>query len=388
MPNYFYPLIKIMPDEYEIPTFIEKVRVIHTKYDNIKRNINLEHLIGSLNDLNSLVEMYSVKLSIIRQIEMVLVHIIKVGSPVSEKHMMHSVFYGSPGVGKSRTALILANIWKSLGLLKRTPSGMLVSEPKKSIDKLIQIRDDFIALYDNYTNPEKKDCKSMMEKHQRDWISIRNRLIGMNLTTTSFMDSSVVVCGREDLVAEYAGQTSTKASKFLTNCLGKCLIIEEAYALYLGDTDTYGMEAITVLNRFMDEHPDELMVIFTGYEDKLRDSIFKAQPGLQRRCIWFFHLQGYSPKGLCSIFVKQLKESNWSVKDMDYLLKFFERNIAKFPNFGGDTHRFVFLCKLFNSSKIINSLTTEDIVSEDIEYILDNEDIENAYVEYLKHMGL
>jgi hypothetical protein len=386
MPNYFYCLIKIMSNE--ILSFVEKLRIIHSKYDSVKRNINLERLIDSLKDLNSLIEMYSVKMTIIRQIEMTLVHIIKVGNPVSEKHMMHSVFYGTPGVGKSRTALILANVWKALGLLKRTPESMLISEPKKSLEKMIQIRDDFITLYDTYSNPEKKDCKSMMEKCQKDWLSIRNRLIGMNLSTTSFVDSNIIVCGREDLVAEYAGQTSVKTSKFLTGCLGKCLIIEEAYTLYLGDTDTYGMEAITVLNRFMDEHADEIMVIFTGYEDKLRDSIFKAQPGLQRRCIWFFHLQGYTAKGLCEIFINQLKESNWLIKDTDYILDFFERNISKFPNFGGDTSRLVFQCRLFHSRKIIDSLSTAEITSMDIEYILDNEDIDNAYTEYLKHTGL
>lgn len=377
-----------MSDEHIILSFIEKLRIIYNKYDNIKKNINLEHLTGSLNELNTLIEMYSVKMSIIRQIEMVLVHIIKTGAPLTEKHMMHSVFYGNPGVGKSRTAIILANIWKALGLLKRTPSGILVLEPKKSIDKLIQIRDDFITLYDNYSNPERKECKNMMEKHQKDWISIRNRLIGMNLTTSSFIENNIVVCGREDLVAEYAGQTSIKASKFLAGCLGKCIIIEEAYTLYLGDTDTYGMEAITVLNRFMDEHADEIIIIITGYEDKLKNSIFRAQPGLQRRCIWFFHLQGYSPKGLCEIFVSQLKECNWAIKDIDYLLKFFDKNISKFPNYGGDTYRLVFQCRLFHSSKIIDNLSVIDIVSEDIEYKLDNEDIDSAYIEYLKHSGL
>jgi hypothetical protein len=368
-----------------IPEFIDKVRSLHSRHSTIRSNISLDDLIESLNELNDLIEIYSVKEAIITQIEMLLVLIIKNDFSAFNKDMLHTVFYGSPGVGKSRTAYILAKIWRSLGILKRSPVGNFLSNPRKHFEKISQLREDFVALYDNYLTPEKKDCKSMMDKYQKDWLSIYNRLIGMDSRLNS-QEDNIVICSREDFVAEYAGQTSIKTANFLNKCLGKCIIIEEAYTLHMGETDGYGLEAITVLNRFMDEHCDELIVIFTGYENKLRDSIFKAQPGLERRCQWFFHLQSYSAEGLAKIFTKQLKDMDWYVKDRDFLIDFFKKNISSFRNYGGDTIKLAFKCKLYHSKKIFDKLYTDE--TKDIDYILDNPVIEKAFEEYCKHIKL
>ena len=42
---------------------------------------------------------------------------------------------------------------------------------------------------------------------------------------------------RTDLVAGYLGQTAIKTSKVITDCIGGCLFIDEAYAL--ADNDSY-----------------------------------------------------------------------------------------------------------------------------------------------------
>lgn len=368
-----------------IPEFINKVKTLYNRYPTIQSNISLDDLIESLIELNDLIEIYSVKDAVVTQIEMLLVLMIKNDYSAFNKEMLHTVFYGNPGVGKSKTAYILAKIWRSLGILKRTPIGSFLTNPKKHFDKLKQIREDFIILYDNYLTPEKKDCKSMMDKYQKDWLSIYNRLISMDSRFGS-PENNIVVCGREDFIAEYAGQTSVKTFNFLNKCLGKCIIIEEAYTLYMGENDGYGLEAITILNRFMDEHSDELIVIFTGYENRLRESIFKAQPGLERRCQWFFHLQSYSALGLSKIFIKQLNDMEWYIEDNEFLVDFFTKNIISFPNYGGDTNKFAFKCKLYHSKKIFNRLYESK--SKEIEYIIDNSIIEEAFEEYRKHIKL
>jgi len=368
----------------EVDLFIIKVKSLYERYSNIRHNINIDELTTSLNELNELIEIYSVKDAILNQIQMLLVLMIKNDFTSFNKEMLHSVFYGSPGVGKSKTAYILAKIWRSLGVLKRSPVGIFLSNPRKHFEKITQIRNDFTKLYDSYLVPEKKDCKSMMIRYQKEWLSLYNRLIGID--SINVQGDNIVICGREDFIAEYAGQTSVKTTNFLNKCLGKCIIIEEAYTLYMGENDAYGLEAITILNRFMDEHNDELIVIFTGYEDNLKNSIFKAQPGLERRCQWFFHLQSYSYLGLSKIFVKQLKDMDWYVKDIEFINNFFKTNIKYFPNYGGDTSKFAFKCKLSHSKKIFDSLYKDD--KNDIEYILENSVVEDAFKEYRQHITL
>jgi hypothetical protein len=368
----------------EIDLFIIKVKHLYDKYLNIRSNINIDELTVSLLELNELIEIYSVKDAILNQIQMLLVLMIKNDFISFRNEMLHSVFYGSPGVGKSKTAYILAKIWRSLGILKRSSVGIFLSNPQKHFEKIAQIRNDFTKLYDSYLVPEKKDCKNMMDKYQKEWLSIYNRLIGID--SVNSQEDNIVICSREDFIAEYAGQTSIKTTNFLNKCLGKCIIIEEAYTLYIGENDSYGLEAITILNRFMDEHSDELIVIFTGYEDNLKESIFKAQPGLERRCQWFFHLQSYSYSGLSKIFIKQLKDMEWSVEDTSFIIDFFRNNIKYFPNYGGDTNKFAFKCKLCHSKRIFDILSNDE--KNNIEYVLENNIIEEAFEEYNQHIAI
>jgi len=368
----------------DIDNFIIKVKYLHEKYPSVKLNIILDELVSSLNELNELVEIYSVKEAILSQIEMLIVLTIKSDFTSFSKDMLHTVFYGTPGVGKSKTAFILARIWRALGMLKRSPLGVFLLDPRKYFVKIQQIRNDFINLYDSYLIPDKKDCKTMMEKYEKNWLSIYNQLISVSSSPEN-QENNIVICGREDFVAEYAGQTSIKTSSFLKKCLGKCVIIEEAYLLYLGESDTYGLEAITVLNRFMDEHKDELIIIFTGYEKKLKESIFKAQPGLERRCQWFFHLEGYTVIGLTKIFIKQLNDMNWGVENSDFIVNFFNENIKYFPNFGGDTQKLAFKCKLHHSKKIFNNLYNN---INELKYIIDETTLLQAFDEYKNHITL
>jgi hypothetical protein len=376
-----------MINENEVRDFIVKVSNLSPKYDKIRRCINIPLLIDNLKELDELVEVYAVKSAIIRQVNMLIVLIIKNDQISLEKEMLHTVFYGNPGVGKSRTAFVLAKIWQALGILSTVEGAKDIScKNQDFLTKINQIRDEYISLYDKYLTPEFKDCKSMFRATQDSWLSIRNNLVDLDIKYKP-VGKGIVVAGREDFVAEYSGQTSIKAFNFLNSCKGKCLIIEEAYLLCLSETDTYGMEAITTLNRFMDEHSAEIIVIFTGYEDKLKSSIFKAQPGLQRRCQWFFNLQGYSPAGLSQIFIRQLSKMGWSCEDPDYVKQFLASHLDSFPNFGGDTERLAFQCKLLYSSEVINHIFEGEDSSLLVPTIT-NSIIQQAFNEYKKNQIL
>ncbi len=177
--------------------------------------------------------------------------------------------------------------------------------------------------------------------------------------------SGIRIVGREDMVGAYQGQTALKTEKLLQDSLGKVLFIDEAYSLILDEKDSYGHECLATLNRFMSEHGDEIVIIFAGYKDFLENSIFKAQPGLKRRCTWFFDIPGYTEKGLAEIFTLQLEKTDWSIDNNINLTEFFSKYKTRFPYYGGDTLRLAFYCKLKYSEKIfeysMNHIKKQDI---------------------------
>lgn len=377
----------------EVQEFIVKIKNIYDKNLKVRQLLNLQELIECLEELNNLVEMYSVKSVILKHIQTLIVLNLKSDKlNVFDNHLLHTVFYGHPGVGKSKTAKILAKIWKSLGVIK---SNAIVknNSTETILSNINTVRNSYLDLFEKYIVPKYKECKLMWRENESLWKGIRTDIssIGEELATKlknnedeEVKEDYIVVAGRENFVAEYTGQTAIKTYNFLKSCFGKCVIIEEAYLLYNGEMDTFGMEALTVLNRFMDEYPRDVIIIFTGYEDKLRNSIFKVQPGLKRRCQWLFNLIGYTPEGLAKIFISQLKNNGWCVEDESRVIKFFENNHKNFENFGGDTEKLAFQCKMIYSDFTIKSMF-ENNGSYTLEKIITQEIIEKAYELYLSN---
>jgi len=381
----------------DIPTCISELELMYSKDPVIKKSIkDFGKLKLTLLNLESLIEMYPVKSVIIEHIKMLIVSAyqeIITGLSVDDcykGHMLHTVFYGSPGVGKSRTAKYLAEIWKALGVLKTIKSLEPISS-KELLSKINASREIFLDLYDKF----KSDSKHTFKASINQWEQLKETLksIGDTLYNNPHeeldKDTLIITCGREDFVAEYAGQTSIKTLNFIKRNLGKCIIIEEAYLLYNGDSDTYGMEAITVLNRCMDEYADSIIIIFTGYEELLQKTIFKAQPGLKRRCQWIFNLQGYSPKGLSLIFENQLENLGWKISDKVNCERFFGERMDMFTNFGGDTERLALHCKMKCSGdvfqELLGNISENKKISGKLNFEIDEETLLKAYKEYLKH---
>lgn len=378
----------------EIENFICKLNLISQKYDKLQNIINFKELTETLNELNELVEIYNVKNVILKHIEMLL--ILTLGKDndiiVTDSHMLHTVFYGHPGVGKSRTAKILAKIWKAIGVLKNISHNSHLNY-KDILIRINSIRDKYLTLYEIYSVPEHKDSRVLWKNYNQKWSTLKHELsdfadkVHTNVINKVYnvpQDELIVVAGREDFVAEYSGQTAIKTLNFLKSCIGKCVIVEEAYLLYHSDSDIYGMEALTVLNRFMDEFAAYIAIIFTGYENKLRDTIFKAQPGLKRRCQWIFNLKGYSCEGLCQIFLKQMNGLGWSFESNDFVYDFFKENFDKFGNFGGDTEKLALHCKMMYSHHTFNHIITSK-ETPNIDLVLTQKMLYEAFDNYNNH---
>ncbi len=140
------------------------------------------------------------------------------------------------------------------------------------------------------------------------------RIMGQILGSLGTLTSGhVVETDRNGLVAEYAGQTSTKTNRLCDSALGGVLFIDEAYSLIdaSGD-DAYGREAIQCLLKRMEDDRENLAVILAGYGDEM-DKMIRANPGLASRVNTTIHFQDYRPSELGEIFESMCRQNQYQL---------------------------------------------------------------------------
>ena len=92
----------------------------------------------------------------------------------------------------------------------------------------------------------------------------------------------LVEVSRGDLVGRYTGHTAPLTNSVIQSALGGVLFIDEAYSLYRGEQDSFGLEAIDTLVKGMEDHRDDLVVILAGYTREM-ETFLTANSGLASR---------------------------------------------------------------------------------------------------------
>lgn len=123
-----------------------------------------------------------------------------------------------------------------------------------------------------------------------------------------YCTSLFVAATRSDLVAEYIGQTAPKTKAVCTKTLEGVLLIDEAYQLAQGRTGgrDYGQECLAEIVNFLDKHMACSVVIVAGYEREIKEKLFGANEGLNRRFPSKLVLADYSADELCYILLGKL----------------------------------------------------------------------------------
>ena len=110
----------------------------------------------------------------------------------------------------------------------------------------------------------------------------------------------LVEVGRSDLVGKYVGWTAPTVKKKFQEAKGGVLFIDEAYSLVDDRDGLYGDEAINTIVQEMENHREELIVIFAGYPDKM-DGFLQKNPGLRSRIAFHVSFADYDVDELCEI---------------------------------------------------------------------------------------
>lgn len=114
--------------------------------------------------------------------------------------------------------------------------------------------------------------------------------------------NTFVLAKRTDLVGEYLGQTAPRVANKVAEADGGILFIDEAYQLYTGDTDSYGLEAVGTLLSLAEEKRDTLMIILAGYSRDMNE-FMNINPGLRSRFPTVIQFEDYTIDELMDIFV-------------------------------------------------------------------------------------
>tara|TARA_X000000950_G_C13876686_1_gene645128 strand:- start:397 stop:1680 length:1284 start_codon:yes stop_codon:yes gene_type:complete len=279
----------------DLDKLIEIAKGLDDKKDYSFDLNKLKLLVDPLERLKQFVGMNKVKNNIVKQILYFLQNL------DDTKDMMHTVITGPPGVGKTKLAYLLSEIYFKMGIFK---------------------------------------CKKN--------VTYKSPLTGENI------NFKFKIARRSDLIGEYVGHTAIKTQKVIDESLGGVLLIDEAYSLGNDDKkDSFSKECIDTLNQNLTENKGKFAVIIAGYDDELEKCFFSYNDGLRRRFPFRYEINAYNYSELCEIFIKKIIFEDWKINfENKKLLEFFQKKYNDFKNFGGDMEILLFSTKIAHSLRI------------------------------------
>lgn len=186
----------------------------------------------------------------------------------------------------------------------------------------------------------------------------------------------IIEVGRSDLVGKYVGWTAPTIKKKFKEASGGILFIDEAYSLVDDRDGSYGDEAINTIVQEMENHRDDVIVIFAGYPDKMEGFLDK-NPGLRSRIAHYVHFEDYDTDELCQIaeFVAAKKGLCFDDKARNKIRTIMEkaRTQEDFGN-GRYARNLVEKAKMAQNSRLVH-MDYEAVTNDDVKRICE-EDIE------------
>lgn len=123
-----------------------------------------------------------------------------------------------------------------------------------------------------------------------------------------------VEVGRAELVGDHVGSTALLVKRKFKEAQGGVLFIDEAYSLCDGYENGFGDEAINTLVQEMENHRDDVIVIFAGYPEPMKQFLDR-NPGMLSRITFHVEFEDYSTDELCGITKLMLTKKQMKITD-------------------------------------------------------------------------
>ena len=129
-----------------------------------------------------------------------------------------------------------------------------------------------------------------------------------------------------DLCGKYVGHTAAITTEICREAYGSILFIDEAYSLFRGDfgSNDFGREAMDTLVAEMENHSDDLIVIFAGYPSDI-ERMLSWNAGMKSRIPYTLHFPDYTQDELFEIFMQRVSQDFESDKEFtNHVKQYFE----------------------------------------------------------------
>ncbi|MBQ2101318.1 MAG: AAA family ATPase [Lachnospiraceae bacterium] len=124
----------------------------------------------------------------------------------------------------------------------------------------------------------------------------------------------LVEVSRADLVGRYVGHTAPLTNKVISSAIGGVLFIDEAYSLYRGRDDNFGLEAIDTLVKGIEDNRENLIVILAGYSKEM-EQFLTSNSGLKSRFPNVIHFPDYTGEELLAISKSIAKSKGYVIDE-------------------------------------------------------------------------
>lgn len=198
----------------------------------------------------------------------------------------------------------------------------------------------------------------------------------------------LIEVGRSDLVGKYVGWTAPLVQQKFREASGGVLFIDEAYSLVDGRDGLYGDEAINTIVQEMENHREDMVVIFAGYPDKMEQFINK-NPGLRSRIAFHIPFSDYDTDSLCRIAAHIASDKGLTLtgEAMDKLSSIFEvaKNQEDFGN-GRYVRNLIEQARMAQASRLV-AMDYDAVTRDDIATLLPEDIVPPTDVKTVKKYG-
>lgn len=153
------------------------------------------------------------------------------------------------------------------------------------------------------------------------------RILARYLKAIGVLSSGQLIeVSRADLVGRYVGHTAPLTKQVIESALGGVLFIDEAYSLYRGKDDSFGLESIDTLVKGMEDNRDDLLVVLAGYTKEMQEFL-QSNSGLKSRFPNVIEFPDYTGEELLKIANIQATSKEYYVAEeaQTPLLEYFTR---------------------------------------------------------------